>query len=229
MDTQKILNKAKQQILNEMEDFRSNIHSLFHTDEFIEKFGVTQDEYILQVTEKALAVKQELIDPQEKKYLWIGINPPPGKYSMLQLYEKTLAAINKIKWLKEHAFTVEGHTDGGYRAHVHMMIPKVVKPCRAIESLSRHYQVEANSIECKTGHCYNEHLKYIMGDKKNEKKINVEKDIVERNEIGISNYILSTMYNGQVLQKTNHETPPPSTCSPCKDCSTHPDDENSDS
>lgn len=203
MDTQKILNKAKQTILNEMEDFRSNLHSLYTTNEFIEQFGVTQDEFIHTETLKALAVKQQLIDPQEKKYLWIGINPPPGKYSMLQLHEKTLAAINKLKWLKEHAYTVEGHTDGGYRPHVHMMIPKVVKPHRVIESLSSYYKVETNSIECKAGYCYNEHLKYIMGEKKNEKICNVEKDIVERNEIGIPNYILSTMYNGEVLPKTS--------------------------
>lgn len=82
-----------------------------------------------------------------------------------------------------------------------MMIPKIIKPNRVIKLLSRYYKVETNSIECKTGYCYNEHLKYILGEKKNEKQINVEKDIEERKKLGIENYILSGIYNGEAISE----------------------------
>lgn len=204
MDIQRILTKAKQQVLNEMEEFRTNITQLYTLEEFQELYNCSQDEYIRDVTLKALAIKQQVIDPQDKKYLWIGINPPPDTVTFKSLYEKTIAATNKFKWLKDHAFTIEANTDNGYRPHVHMMIPKCVKPNRVIKLLSGYYKVETNSIECKAGYCYNEHLRYILGEKKNEKKTNVEKDIVERNELGIPDYILSTLYNGQAISK---ETP----------------------
>ena len=200
MDIQKILTKAKQQVLNEMEIFRTNIQQLYTLEEFQKLYNCSQDEFIHDVTLKALAIKQQVIDPQDKKYLWIGINPPPDTVTFKSLYDKTIVATNKFKWLKDHAFTIEANTDNGYRPHVHMMIPKTVKPNRVIKLLSSYYKVETNSIECKAGYCYNEHLKYILGEKKNEKKINVEKDIVERKELDIPDYILSTIYNGETIQ-----------------------------
>lgn len=67
MDTQKILTKAKQQVLNEMEDFRTNITQLWTAEEFQKIYNCSQDEYIHDVTLKALAIKQQVIDPKTKK------------------------------------------------------------------------------------------------------------------------------------------------------------------
>lgn len=201
MYNQKILTRAHNKILDEMESFRSNITELWTNEEFIEKFGENQDEFINKVTKNSLEIKQHIIDPFiKKKYLWIGINPPPGAYTMLELYNKTVEATEKYKMLREHAWTIEANTDGGYRPHVHMMIPKSVRPARVVEQLSKIYKVKANSIECKDGYSYEEHLKYIKGEKKNEKILNVEKDIVERNELGIPNFILSTIYTDGSIQ-----------------------------
>ncbi len=193
----RILARRQTEVLNDMENFRNNLLQLYTTEEMIKQFGVTHDEYILDVSKKSLEIAKDNIVPKKKSYLWLGINPPPGAYTMLELHNKTSEAINKYKMLTEHAWTVEAHTENGYRPHVHMMIPTGTRPARVVELLAKHYNTKNQSIECKAGHSYEEHLKYIKGDKKNEKISNVEKDVEERKSLHIQNYYLSLMYNEQ--------------------------------
>lgn len=191
----KILARRQTEILNDNENFRNNILQLFTSEEMMKNFGVTHDEYILDVTKKSMEIATEYIVPKKKSYLWLGINPPPGAYTMLELYNKTQQAIQKYKMLQEHAWTIEAHTDNGYRPHIHMIIPGGTKPNRVITLLAKHYNIENQSIECKTGHSYEEHIKYIKGEKKKEKVLNVEKDIEERKSLDIQNYYLSVIYS----------------------------------
>jgi len=117
------------------------------------------------------------------KYMWIGINP---KYDdMKSLYDKL-----QTLPLGDYTATVEGHTKEGYRPHIHMLLITHHKPYRIIDKLAAHFKCEKNFIEAKNyTKYYDEKMNYLKGEKIDEKKVYVEKDIKERDESGIPHLI----------------------------------------
>lgn len=133
---------------------------------------------------------------QGKNHLWVGINPPPDKYTMKQLYEKMDDVVHrpKITFFREgYLWNIEQNTKGGIRPHIHLMLlDNKVKPSRVIETLAKVFDLEKNSVECKrlfSNHMYNEHIDYLHGVKRDEKSDDVAKDIVDRLDLDIPDYI----------------------------------------
>ena len=131
-----------------------------------------------------------------KTHLWVGINPPPDKYTMKQLYDKMIDITEnpKIKFFRDkYIWNVEQHTQNGIRPHIHLMLTDAsVRPSRVIETLAKSFGVAKNSIECKrhfNGIMYNEHIDYIKGNKTEEKQEDVGKDIAIRMDLEIKDYI----------------------------------------
>lgn len=133
---------------------------------------------------------------QGKNHLWVGINPPPDKYTLKQLYEKMDDVIHrpKITFFREGSlWCIEQNTKGGIRPHIHLMLlDNKVKPSRVIETLAKVFDLEKNSIECKrlfSNHMYNEHIDYIQGVKRDDKREYVDQDIADRLDLDIPDSI----------------------------------------
>lgn len=131
-----------------------------------------------------------------KSHLWVGINPPQEKYTLIELYQHMQEVTNrpKIAFFREgYMWSIEQNTSGGVRPHIHLMLLDTkVKPSRVIETLAKSFDLAKNSIECKrhfADHLYNVHIDYIKGIKTEEKDENVKKDKQDRETLGIPDYI----------------------------------------
>lgn len=139
--------------------------------------------------ESALKTLEEKYKPylnfkSPKKYMWVGINPPPD-YTMKSLYDK----LEELK-LDRYIAVVEGHTENGYRPHIHMIYTGHHKPYRIIDKLSKHFNCEPNFIEAQN--CkfyYEEKIDYINGKKTQSKLPLVEADKAERNQYNIPHIV----------------------------------------
>jgi len=127
---------------------------------------------------------------------WIGINPPisyknPNMKTMHLTLEK-LVRQSKIFQDGHYMYSCECHTDNGIRPHIHLFLESTVRPSRIIDMLAKPFGVEAHSIEIKTyrkNTLWNEHIDYIMGNKKAEKMQNVEQDNDEKKILEIPQFI----------------------------------------
>lgn len=177
--------RLKKDLLDEIEQMRRHYGSIFGDTEFQRLYGVGIDEFIITETIKAIgSLKLKCFGDNHQYHVWIGINPPPGTCTMLQLYEKVKKELEPYSWFADAKWCVEGHTAGGYRPHIHMMVlDKKCKPVRLIEQISKKLKLEKQCIEAKSytkGKGYQEHLRYLRGEKKEEKIENTEKDYQER-------------------------------------------------
>lgn len=181
--------RLHKQLLDEMADMRKHYDDIYR-GKFEQIHGVTLDQFIYDVTEKSLAKLKQVYLGDAKSHLWIGINPPPDKYDMKQLYDKFKNL--QFKWLDGALWTIEQNTANGIRSHIHLMVMENVKPHRVIEQLSAKLSVNRESIDVKKftkGKGFQEHEQYIKGIKKDEKMENVEKDRNDRDNLGIPHFI----------------------------------------
>lgn len=190
----------KNKMLNEVSHLRENFQEMWGEEKFKELFNQTLDEFIFDTIKKSDAIlRSRFIKPppdNEATHVWIGINPPPNTTTLTELWEKTMDAVHKYKWLEKSAYTVEANTSNGYRPHVHLMAVTKEKAYRIIQILSKYYNVEPNSIEAKPYHrglLYEEHIKYIKGIKTSEKQENVNQDIEERETLEIPNFYIKNI------------------------------------
>lgn len=190
-------NREKKTLLDNMGRLADNLHSIGDA-RFERECGADIDQFIREQTAKSLRVlKAEyypvLAKPNiESNHVWVGVNPPHKQYTLNELYLHTVKLCSRYKWLARHAFTVESHTDGGYRPHVHLMAVTNQKKGRIIQQLQNFYDVKNNCIDVTThykGVMYGEHLDYILGNKKKDKNENRDKDILEKIELEIPQYI----------------------------------------
>lgn len=71
-----------------MEDMRKHYATAFPGSQFEKAFGESLDNYIYTVTTKSISnLKKLYLGDNTKEHRWIGINPPPGTITMLELYE----------------------------------------------------------------------------------------------------------------------------------------------
>ncbi len=126
-----------------------------------------------------------------RSHHWIGINPPPDTISLIDLYEKMEKTIKKYSMFNDvnYLYCVEQHTDGGIRPHVHMMLENMaVKPNRIIKTLATAMGVKETSINIETYRknlLFKEHIKYLQGEKCEEKEKNINLDKEARGVYGI--------------------------------------------
>jgi len=130
-------------------------------------------------------------------HMWVMISPDPiikykymfeekeTKNTIKLLYQKLKALNIKEKYIA----TVEAHTKEGYRPHIHMILYSNQRPNRIIDKFSKYFNCEKNFIECKTSYNHSINLKYLKGDKQDEKKEYVEADRVEREQNQIPHLI----------------------------------------
>ena len=121
---------------------------------------------------------------------WIGINPPPDKYTLLELASAIQDATAKYTMFEvgSYAYTLEQNTTGGIRPHIHLFLVTETRPNRIIETLAKHFKVAKPSIDLKTYRksiLWEEHLAYINGDKKSEKMEHVTQDNIDKRDLGI--------------------------------------------
>jgi len=154
---------------------------------------------IIKLKEKYFGVSQD-------NHSWIGINPPPGTFTMQELWDKVLALPGKYTFipntLSDMAFTVEQNVydaSGNLtkRPHIHLMIrghhAHSRRPASIAKTLAPFFKVQPNFI--KTTHfrksrLFEEHLTYIKGDKQDKKDPLVQLDITDRESLGIPNFKL---------------------------------------
>lgn len=121
-------------------------------------------------------------------YAWIGINPSGDTMVSLHLSASALPYENYI-------YCVEQNTDNGTRPHLHILaeVSFSTRPNKEISRLSKIFNCDPNFIEFKISKSKmlkNARLKYIRGEKTEGKVINVEKDIKDREILGLQNYYL---------------------------------------
>lgn len=208
---------TKNRIQRENEQMFNNLRDIGLFDKYpdlgtIEEAEEKSLKRSLEISNKRIFKPLEETDTIQPSHLWIGINPPPGQYTMVKLCQMTQGIVKKYKWLEHNAWCVEAHTAGGYRPHIHLMVSydtNKVKPVRVIQMLSNSYKVEKPSIDCKTylhGNLHGEHMDYIMGLKSDEKKDDVLSDISERNSEKIQNYYLNGIYKQYAGEDLHQDT-----------------------
>lgn len=198
-----IKSKVRRQRLDDIDQMYQNLQDLGLFQKFPD-LGTLESNYI-KTLEKEEEIINKLFRPLQdetcsrRNHLWIGINPPISQYTMRTLCNATKALVKKYKWLEDSLWCVEQNTDKHIRPHIHLMAEykNNMKPGRIIAMLANHYKVEKNSIDCKSflnGYLYGEHIDYIKNFKKEDKKINVLKDINDRKEFLIENYYSTGIY-----------------------------------
>jgi len=126
-----------------------------------------------------------------RSHHWVGINPPPDSISLLELYNKMEKIIKKYSMFSEtnYLYSVEQHTEGGVRPHIHLMLENMsAKPSRIIKTLATAMELKETSINIETyrkGMLFKEHIKYIIGEKIEEKENNIKLDKEARLLYGI--------------------------------------------
>jgi len=161
----------------------------------LEQILETEDKFFAIALSKLKARYEKL---EGKTHYWIGINPPPDSLTMLELYEKMEKLVKKNKFFQEgYIYCLENYTKAGERPHVHMMLTTKTKPHRIIETLAEYFDIKRNFIDLtKYRHdiLFNQHVKYIKGDKIEEKAAYVLKDKELLEDLGIPKY-LGNLFN----------------------------------
>lgn len=188
--------KEKQALEDQYMKYKANYISLFPKglvmedgtimplDDILQKLvyeGLTSDLKKLEITHQKTS---------GKTHHWIGINPPPDKYTLLELASIMQDATAKYNMFEEgsYAYTLEQNTSGGIRPHIHLFLITTTRPNRIIETLAKHFKVAKPSIDLKTYRkdiLWEEHKSYINGDKKSEKMDNVAQDNLDKFNLGI--------------------------------------------
>ena len=130
---------------------------------------------------KSRMMKYDEAKAPGKSYAFVGVNPPCGQYSLKELYEFCVKNYPYPGFL----MCVEQNTPGGIRPHLHIAHPvsENTRKNHIISRLAKLFQVDPNSIDVsvsKSSIVLSRWVKYIHGEKKQEKQDNVEKDIKDR-------------------------------------------------
>lgn len=129
------------------------------------------------------------VDDGEVRYMWVGIDPD------IKIYPDMLSLYKRLNELEKYSFlaVVEGHTEKGYRPHIHMILFTTIRPNRIIKNFSKFFKCKENFIEAKNNKkFYKEKLDYVNGKKTANKMKYVEADKKERKENNIPDIIDTT-------------------------------------
>lgn len=194
--TDGMFRKEKQKLEDEYVRYKDNYQSLFPKGMVMEDGTIWPlDEILQKLVYDGLKSDMKKLEKTYSKtsgrtHHWIGINPPPNKYTLLELASAIQDATAKYNMFEEgsYSYTLEQNTSGGIRPHIHLFLISTTRPNRIIETLAKHFKVAKPSIDLKTYRkdiLWNEHLDYINGNKKTEKMENVAQDNLDKFELGI--------------------------------------------
>lgn len=138
----------------------------------------------------AMNIRKEYASaPPKEYYAWIGIVPPPGTYTMRELWD---LAIKQMPY-DNFIICVEQNTDAGLRPHLHAVakITHNTRPKKEIARFQKIFSVENNSVHYKIfGKALLEaRVKYVKGEKTEEKKEKNLQDISDRRDSKIPNFL----------------------------------------
>lgn len=141
-------------------------------------------------------LKEEIISrdlarnkPDKPYYAWIGINP--SGQTMIDLHNTAQKSLP----YEDYIYSLEQNTENGIRPHIHCLakVKPSTRPNAEIPRLAQLFKTNPQYIEfkiSKSKKLKNQRLKYIYGEKKEEKLLNTEKDIKDRISLGLLNYYL---------------------------------------
>ncbi len=140
--------------------------------------------------EKCLAKELKTSPNGAENHAWIGINPPPKTYTLLELYQKLL----KDNPYPESLAVVEQHTEGGIRPHVHQLVrvSSNTRKNHIISKLSKVYGLDPQSVQVnitKNKILIGKWEAYLKGSKTENKLENVERDRIDREKDNIPDLI----------------------------------------
>lgn len=141
-------------------------------------------------TAQVLLAEASSSDSSTDTYLWLGINPPIGSYTLLELYSKLL---------KENPYPgsvacLEQNTRGGIRPHIHLLakVSSNTRKNHVISKISKSWSLVPQSIDAslsKSSSLVSKWNGYIRGSKTADKMENVELDRIDREKYSIPNLI----------------------------------------
>lgn len=192
--------KERRALEDEYLRYKQNWETLF-PDGMVQEDGtvIALDDILQRLVYEGLRKEVEKLQVKHDKqagrtHHWIGINPPPKQYTLETLYEAMSEGIGKYNMFEEgsYMYTLEQHTSGGIRPHIHLFLISNQRPARIIDLLAKHFKIPKPSIDLKTYRksiLWKEHIEYIMGNKKEEKQENVEQDNIDKQNVNIPKYL----------------------------------------
>lgn len=113
----------------------------------------------------------EIKSDNSTSYYFITVNLGKEKCQIKDLYQKSLEAMHRYKWLRKSIINYEYYTEKGGHCHSHMVVDTNKRRDSIIYLLSNFYGVHNNFIDCKR--YYTDpinHLNYVKGIKKDKSK-----------------------------------------------------------
>ena len=136
---------------------------------------------------KEVLLKYALTGEPRSYYAWIGINPPSGQYTLKELW-----GVASLPYT-DYIITIEQNTEGGVRPHLHALakVKATTRPNKEIVRLAKQFSVQNSCVEYKIHgtNLLSPHLKYVRGEKTQEKENNVLKDIKDKELAGIPKFL----------------------------------------
>lgn len=159
--------------------------------------GRSLEEEFLQIEEYSQNILKEKFRGRENEssnksssYYFITVNLGKDKDQMKELYEKSLEAMHRYKWLRKSIINYEYHTEKGGHCHSHMVVDTTKRRDSIINLLSNFYKIDKNYIDIKR--YYNDpinhlnYVRYIKKDKSKESYMQLDENL--RNEYNIPPY-----------------------------------------
>jgi len=136
---------------------------------------------------KQVLLQYALTGEPRSYYAWIGINPPLGQYALKELW-----GVATLPYT-DYIITIEQNTEGGIRPHLHALakVCKNTRPNKEIARLAKQFSISNECIEYKIHgtNLLSPHLKYVQGEKTQEKENNVLKDIKDKEMANIPKFL----------------------------------------
>lgn len=201
--------QEKKRLIEENDHIFNNFIEIIGPDKYKEMYDETIEQARLKHLKRSLEIAYNKIYEADKpnlediSHLWICIQFSNSLKieSLKDIYERMEQMTNKYKWCSKHAYTLECHTDKGYRPHIHLMAITKERPNKVITRIAKYYDIEPNFVHCKAfhkGQLYGEHLDYILGDKKEEKQSNVKNDNDLKINLGIPLFTQNIVKNNNL-------------------------------
>lgn len=163
------------------EQKRRDVAESIKFQELCERLGYTD---LLDKDKNYMQVKYTPI--KKENFVWIGINPEVGTYTMEALYSH---AISKMPF-RAYELVVEQHTDGGIRPHLHILAACSgnSRKNHIITRMAKIFDIQENFVQVRitnSSSLVDKYKKYLRGEKTDSKQDNVEKDRVDREKYNI--------------------------------------------
>lgn len=163
------------------EQKRRDVAESIKFQELCERMGYTD---LLDKDRNFMQVKYTPI--KKENFVWIGINPEVGTYTMEALYSH---AISKLPY-RAYELVVEQHTEGGIRPHLHILASGSANTRKnhIITRMAKIFGIQENFVQVRitnSSSLVDKYRKYLRGEKTDSKQDNVIKDRGDREKYNI--------------------------------------------